>query len=559
MKRNWVLQPKFEEAAGLAKESRIHPVVANILLRRGLKTPAEIFDFLNPSLNSLESPFAFQDMQKAADRIHLAISRKERILIYGDYDVDGITGSAILYPILKKMGADAEAHVPHRVEEGYGLNRDSLERLLQKKFTLVITVDNGITGVDVIKFLNEKGVDVIVVDHHVPKDEVPPAYAIVSGAVFDQKGDPNLAACGLAFKLGWALLGSFDAVKDYLDLVTVGTVADLAPVLGDNRILLKHGLAALAGTKRIGLRALMDKARISKTGVSYRDIAFGLGPRINASGRMGSPLTAFKLLTTDNPVEAQNLAQILEDGNKDRQRVESSAFEEALERVERDFLHESERILVVESADWHEGVLGIVAARLVERYQKPSIVISIKNGVGKGSGRSIPAISIFDSVLKCENLLVNFGGHAQACGLTLKMENLPLFRKKLNEAARLAEPSAAAPDLEVDAELFTEDLDVKFLKDLEKLAPFGPGNRKPLFLSKGMRLRSVPKKRGKDTLQGWMTDAEGKITSEVIGFRAYDRWMKEGRTKSSFNIVYQPVLKEFNGIVSIELQLEDWS
>jgi single-stranded-DNA-specific exonuclease len=562
MKKNWVIHPKLDEALGIAQELGIHPVVANILLRRGFRSPAEITQFLNPSLDTLEIPFAFRDMSKAVERIRLAITRKEKILVYGDYDVDGVTGSAILYPILKKMGADVEVHVPHRVEDGYGLNRASLERLLKKNFTLVITVDNGITGVEAIQFLNDKGVDTIIVDHHVPKGAVPPAFAIISGTVFDQKGDPNLAACGLVFKLGWALLGSFDSVKDYLDLVAVGTVADLAPVLGDNRILLKHGLPILARTKRIGLRALMDKARISKTGVSYRDIAFGLGPRINASGRMGSPLNAFRLLTTENEVEARNLAQLLDDGNKDRQQVESLAFEEALERVERDFLAESERVLVVENEDWHEGVLGIVAARLVERYQKPSIVISMKNGIGKGSGRSIPSFSIFETVLKCEELLLSFGGHAQACGLTLKEENLPLFRKKLNEAARLSEPSSASVPLEIEAEVLLGQWSAGLLKDLDQMAPFGPGNRKPLFLSKGIRLRGALKRRGKDTLQGWVTDEAGKITSEMIGFRSYDRWMKS-RTAAQvaaplFDIVYQPVLKDFNGIASIELQLEDW-
>ena len=511
--------------------------------------------FLNPSLDSLEDPFTFQDMQKAVDRIHLAVSRGEKILVYGDYDVDGITGSAILYPVLKKIGADADVHIPHRMNEGYGLNKESLRTLMAKKYGLVITVDNGITGVDEIRFLAENKVDTIIVDHHTPKGEVPPAYAIISAAVFDQKGDPNLAACGVAFKLGWALLGSLDPMKEYLDLAVIGTVADLAPVLGDNRILLKNGLAVLANSKRPGVRALMDVAKISRKYVSYRDIAFGLGPRINASGRMGSPLTAFRLLTTENPLEARNLAQILDDGNRDRQRVESLAFESAVEQMEEDPLLSETKILVAASSDWHEGVLGIVAARLVERYQKPAIVIAIKNGKGKGSGRSLPAFSIFEAVLPCEKLLENFGGHAQACGLTIKEENILSFRKKLNELT-LA-PSNSAADLAIEAELLPETLNMGFLQDLEKLAPFGPGNRKPLFLSKGLRLRGEPKKRGKDTLQCWMSDGQGKTTCEVVGFRSYSRWVSTPK-RDDFDIVYQPTLKDFNGISSIQLELEDW-
>ena len=556
MKENWVLSPKVDKAQSIAAELKIHPAVVSILLRRELKDSPEISRFLNPSIDSLESPFAFRDMRKAVDRIKAAIAGKERILVYGDYDVDGVTGSAILYPILRKMGADAEAYIPHRMNEGYGLNQESLEKLLKKKFSLVITVDNGITGVKQIDFLNEKGVDVIIVDHHMPKEEMPRAYAIVSACAGGQ-GDPNLAACGLAFKVGWALLGDFEAVREYLDLVTIGTVADIAPVLGDNRVLLKHGLPLVSKTKRVGLKALIERAKLPRN-LSYRDIAFGIGPRINASGRMGSPENAFKLLTTDNKLAAQNLAQILEEGNRDRQRVETTAFEEALERVEQEMLAQTEKIFVLENADWHEGVLGIVASRLVERYQRPSIVISVKQGMGKGSGRSVPHFSLFDFVLKCEDLLVNFGGHAQACGLTIKEANIPTFRNRLNQVVSEHGVSKFSSPLTIEAELSLRELDLKFLQDLEKLAPFGPGNKKPLFLSRGLKLKGEPKKRGKDTLQCWMTDEAGKTTCEVIGFRAFSRWGAT-KTKPVFDVVHQPTLKEFNGITSIELQLEDWN
>ncbi|MGH7198217.1 MAG: single-stranded-DNA-specific exonuclease RecJ [Candidatus Omnitrophota bacterium] len=558
MKKHWVLQPNVDEAQSVASEFKIHPVIASLLLRRGIKTSAEIFRFLNPSLEHLESPFAFSDMQKAVDRIRRAVERKEKILVYGDYDVDGITGSSILFPILKKMGADAEVYIPHRIKEGYGLNRAALEKEVKKKIGLVITVDNGITGADHVAFLQEKGVDVIIVDHHLPKDKVPPAFALVSASVGDKKGDPNLAACGLAFKLGWALLGGFEEVREYLDLVVLGTVADIAPVTGDNRILLKHGLPVLSRTKRLGLRALMDVARVSRGALSYRDIAFGLGPRINASGRMGTPENAFKLLTTDNETLARNLAQLLDDGNRDRQRVEAAAFEEAVDLIERDERAAQEKILVLSSPDWHEGVLGIVASRLVDRYQKPSIVISVREGIGKGSGRSVPLFSLFDCVLRCEDFLMNFGGHAQACGLTIKGENIQPFRSRLNEfAGREFQPPAAFAKLDVESELPLTELDMTFLRDLERIAPFGPGNKKPLFLSRGLRLKGNAKKRGQDTLQCWMTDEAGKTTCEVVGFRAWRRW-NGVRTDGLVDIVHQPALKEFNGIPSIQLELEDW-
>ncbi len=556
MKKHWVLNSWAEGAKRVAEEFDLHPAVASILLRRGLRNSPEIFSFLNASLETLQSPWAFSQMPKAVQRIRQAITRGEKILIYGDYDVDGITGSAILYPVLKKIGADVEVHIPHRMEEGYGLNLESLAKLLKEKpIKLVITVDNGITGIQQVDFLNSNGVDVIIVDHHTPKDETPRAFAIISAAAGDKSGEPNLAACGVAFKLGWALLGDLEPMKEYLDLVTVGTIADLAPVLGDNRILLKHGLEVLGKTKRPGLRALMTVAAISRKAVTYRDIAFGLGPRINASGRMGSPQHAFDLLTTEDPVEAKRLAEFLDGGNRDRQRVEAKAFQDAAKVVEKNRLEESS-VLVVASPEWHEGVLGIVASRLVERFQKPSIVISLKEEMGKGSGRSIPSFSLFDSVLTCEDLLINFGGHAQACGLTIHKDKIDLFRQRLNESSKNFLQWDKRIPLEIESELPLAELDLKFLKDLERLAPFGPGHQKPLFLSKGLRLKGEAKKRGKDTLQCWMTDKSGKTTCEVIGFRSYERWTSQ--KQEAYDIVHQPTLKDFNGIPSIQLELEDW-
>ncbi|HTL70755.1 MAG TPA: single-stranded-DNA-specific exonuclease RecJ [Candidatus Eisenbacteria bacterium] len=554
LKKKWVLNPRPAAASKAAADLGIHPEIASILIRRGVTEPDAMARFLDPSPETLESPFVFRDMRKAVDRIRLAVSRGEKILVYGDYDVDGVTGTAILYPVLKRLGADVSAHIPHRVNEGYGLNRDSLEARLKEGFGLVVTVDNGITGKSQIEYLVSRGVDAILVDHHLPKDGLPPAHAIVSSVV--GPGDGNLAACGLAFKLGWALLGSYKEVEEYLDLVAVGTVADLAGVLGENRILLKQGLALLARTRRPGLRALLEVAGVSRRAPSYRDIAFGLGPRINAAGRMGSPLAAFELLTTTDPAEARRLARLLDDGNRDRQRVEAEAYRQAHERLDAE--SELDRVLVVESDGWHEGVLGIVAARLVERYHRPSIVIALKEGMGKGSGRSVASFSLFDSVLQCEDLLVTFGGHAQACGLTIRRENVGAFREKLNAVAAQARQLSGTSELLIEGELSPTELDLKFLRDLERLAPFGPGHQKPFFRSKGMRVKGDVRKRGKDTLSCWMTDASGKMTCEVVGFRLHERWQTEER-KAAYDIVYQPSLAEFNGIVSIQLELEDWA
>ena len=557
---DWRVHPALEEAAPLASQLQIHPLVVSILMRRGLRSAADMTRFLAPALSDLQDPFAFSDMRIAVERIQKAIADKAKILVYGDYDVDGVTASAILWPVLRDMGADVEIHLPHRIKEGYGLNRNSLERWVERGVSLVITVDNGITSLDAVRFLKEKGLGVILVDHHVPKDEVPPADAILSGALPGRGGDPSLAACGLAFKLVWALLGDFEKAKPYLDLVTLGTIADLAPVEGENRVLLKWGLPILSRSRRPGIRALMNVARIHPDHVSYRDIAFGLGPRINAAGRMGSAMNAFKLLTTENDLEARNLAQILEAGNKERQHAEAEAFRQAAQFVEEKISKEERHILIVESGDWHEGVLGIVAARLVERFQRPAIVIAMReDGTGKGSGRSLPYFSIFDHVYQCEDLLEAFGGHAQACGLTIRSEKLNEFRRRLNALAAHTLASAdESAGVWLEGELRPAQLEATLVRDLEKLAPFGPGNARPLFISRAMHVRGDVKKRGKDTLQCWMSDSEEKVTCEVVGFRSFERWQAQAQKKREFDIVYQPTLRSFNGITSITLELESW-
>lgn len=552
-----MVHPAHDRAGSIARELRIHPAIAKILLQRGHTDVSAIARFLNPTQDLLEDPFVFTDMRKSVERIRLAVTRKERILVYGDYDVDGITGSSILYPALKRLGASVDVHIPHRMNEGYGLNRDSLETLLENGFSVVITVDNGITGVEQIKFLTGRGIDVIIVDHHTPKDELPPAFAILCAHAGEKKGDPYLAACGLAFKLAWALLGSYEAAEEYLDLVALGTIADIAPVLGDNRTLLKNGLKMLARSKRPGIRALMEVARISPNTVSYRDIAFGFGPRINAAGRMGSPLNAFKLLTTDDPAEAKELAAFLDRGNKDRQKLEAEAFSEAADIAEALLAEKNDSVIILEDPGWHEGVLGIVAARLVEKFHKPSIVISMKNGVGKGSGRSIPGFSIFEAVRPYEELLENFGGHAQAIGMTIKEGRVPELRRLVNEGAKNHDLLELTPELVIESEIAFEDLNLEFLKDLNKLEPFGPGNPKPYFLSKGLRIKGEAKKRGKDTLYCWLTDPKGMTTCEAVGFRMFDRWSSAAK-KPIFDVVYRPALVEFHGITHIQLELEDW-
>ncbi len=555
--RAWHLHPKVPSAARLSAELDLHPELVSILVRRGHADASSITRFLDPEPSTLQDPFIFRDMAKAVERLRLAGRRRERVLVYGDYDMDGVSACAVLLPALLELGADAEAHLPDRVRDGYGLRREPLERLLAGGFSVVVTVDNGLTQIDAVRFLTEKGIDVIVVDHHLPKDVLPPAFAIVSAAV--GPGDPDLAACGLAFKLVWALRGSYAAAEECLDLVALGTVADVAGVAGENRILLKKGLELLRRTRRPGLRALLRSARLGRSVITYRDLAFALVPRLNAAGRMGSAGDALRLLTATDEAEAGTLARALEKGNRDRQRVEASIYAEAVRQAD-GILVPGDAAVVVAGEDWHEGVIGIVAARLAERYRRPAIVIALKAGKGKGSGRSLPSIGLLDAVAACEELLVEFGGHSQALGLTIRSEQVGPFRSRLNEALRSAGPGRpAGATLEIEGEIAPAELDLRFLKDLERLAPFGPGHRRPVFLTRGMRLRGEPARKGKDTLHAWMSDSAGKTVCEVVGFRMFERWLKASPKKKNFDVVHQPALTERDGIASIQLELEDWS
>lgn len=561
MKRIWKIRRQYDAAKHLAEELKVHPVVGLLLAQRGFCEHSAAAQFIDPTFENLEEPSVFRDMPRAIEVIRLAISEQKLILIYGDYDADGITASAILYGGLKKFGARVEVYIPNRLTDGYGLNRKTLESLLKKKPGVVVAMDNGIGGAKEVCYLKENGVQVIIADHHLPKGDVPEADAVLNVCRMEaNKSSANLAACGIAFKMVWALSGNLAEALSYLDLVTLGTVADLAPVLGDNRILLKEGLRSLAQSSRAGIKALIASAKISPKFLGYRDIAFGLGPRINASGRLGTPQDAFRLLTTDNLVEAVNLASMLEEGNKDRQRAEAKAFEEAVRIVEDDPAKDFQKILVVEHPDWHEGIIGIIAQRLVERYRKPAVAISLKEGQAKGSGRSLSSFSLFEHIGKCSEFLEGFGGHAQACGLLIKKENVGKFREACNQRLGDSVEEGLAQNVEimVDTELKLHEIDLRLLHDLEKLAPFGPGNPKPLFLSRGVRLRGDLKKRGQDTLQGWITDAEGRATCEIIAFRAFERFRKSVAREQNLDIVYEPQIREYQGIATIQLGLEDW-
>lgn len=555
MLKTWTTRGQPDAPSDFAITLRLSRIAAGILWQRGYRTIDAARKFLNPSLEEIEDPFAYLDMPKAVERIRHAIDREERILIYGDYDVDGLTGSAILYRVLRRRGARVDAFIPDRARDGYGMKRSALESALKKDTALVIAVDNGITAGAEIKRLVSKKIDVIVVDHHVPQGGLPhAALAIVSAERREGTGESLLAACGLAFKLAWAIEGSFDAVKSHLDLVALGTIADLVALTGENRALARFGLETAAATENTGLGALIKFLKLQGKRITSENVAFGIAPRLNAAGRMGSASDAFKLLVTESEVEAENLVRILDQSNAQRRRIEQDAFREALAEVEKGHHFGRDRVIVVASERWHEGIAGILASRLVERFHRPSFVISLREGVGKGSGRSIPNFLLFQSLESCADLFENFGGHHFACGLVIREERIPDFREQINRAAGdLIAPESLVARLEIDAEVRLDELGPDVFRDLELFEPSGMGNAAPVFLTRRLRVKSECRSVGKSGSAFWVEDESRRTVAEATTFREKLNFAPG----SILDVAYKPLFSDWNGIPSLELLVED--
>lgn len=556
MQKAWEMESLDDSAgAGLAEALGISPVLARLLIKRSVNNPQEARSFLSCGLSSLHDPFLFKDMEKAAARIRSAIENKERVLVYGDYDVDGLTATALLYATLKRYGVHAHNYIPDRVKEGYGLNLEALENARKDGAKLVIAVDCGITAAEEIGFLNKHRIDSIILDHHQPvKGNLPEALAIldpfVPGCRYPYK---HLASVGLVYKLMQALGWSRE---EDLDLVALGTISDVAPLTGENRVLVKHGLKYLAKTQRAGLRALMEVAGIGKKKEFYTEtVGFILGPRLNASGRMNSSMHSLKLLLTDDKEEAKKLAEDLDKSNRERQAMEAAILKEAISKVEREVNFKEHRVIVLHGDKWHPGVIGIVASRIVEKFYRPTILVAFNENTGKGSGRSIRNFHLFDALSKCKEHLIEFGGHEHAAGITISKENIDAFRDSLNAVAHeVLQPLDLVPRLEIDAWISLKDITRKFLKELELLEPFGVGNRKPVFAVKGLSLKAKPKILNYNTLKIWVTD--GELTYEAVGFKkALD--YKLDSASLVFDLAFTPLINVWQGQESIQLQLKD--
>ncbi|PIP68228.1 MAG: single-stranded-DNA-specific exonuclease RecJ [Candidatus Omnitrophica bacterium CG22_combo_CG10-13_8_21_14_all_43_16] len=540
----------------------ISPVIAQLLINRGMADIDKIKSFLKSDVSELYNPFLMKGMSEAVSRIKRALAKKEKILIHGDYDVDGVTATALLFFGLKEFGAEPVYFIPDRLTEGYGLGSNGVEEAVKIKASLVITVDCGISSHEEVEALNKHGIDVVVTDHHEPPRILPDAHAVINP---HQKGcaypDKFLSGVSIAFKLCQALGAELNSRNfwKHLDLVALGTVSDMAPILGENRILVKEGLKLLKnGGSNKGVKALIEVSGIKKDKIGAFEIGFILGPRINAAGRLGYAGIAVELLLTEDDTRARELAKKLNEANQERQKIEKNTLKEALSKMEKDINFKDHRVIVLHNEDWHAGVMGIVASRISDRFNRPAILISTKDGVGRGSGRSIENFHLFEALASCEGFLKEYGGHQYACGLTILEENLPGFIKLINELAKdTMKTEDLTQSLSIDMETGLDALDRKTIEDIEALEPFGEGNPEPVFCSRNLRLAQPVRVLKGEHLKFQVTD--GKKKFDAIGFGMAKDGDIELALKDcgSFDMAYTVSINNWQGINTIQLKIED--
>jgi len=543
------LQVKLSDALG------VHPVIAQLLINRGVTDSSQAKIFLSSNIADLHDPFLLKDMDKAVARIKLAQQNREKVLVHGDYDVDGVTSTAILHKALTKLGLEVINYIPHRVHDGYGLNENVVTVAQTKKVSLLIAVDCGVTANRQVELLNKAGIDVIVIDHHEPSEEgIPAAVAVVDPKRKDCSYPfKHLAAVGLVAKLTHALFGEMQ-VED-LDLVALGTIADVVQLTGENRIIVKAGLPRISATTNKGLSALMEVARIKDKKMRPYHAGFILGPRLNATGRMDSAQKSLDLLLSETDGEAEELAQFLETTNGERQRLQREIIEDAISLVEREVNFRDHKVIVLSKAGWHKGVLGIVASRLAETYYRPAIVISLQDGVGTASARSIEGFHLHEALASCAPMLENFGGHKLAAGLTIREENVDRFRAAINDFAQdILEVRDLMPSLDIDLEVPLSGVSLDLVSLIDDLEPYGEGNPEPVFCSRQLTVKSKPMVMGKETLKFWVTD--GNVALSAVGF-GMSKYKDLVVMNQKIDLAYQLMVDDWNKAPTLGLKIKD--
>ena len=568
MKCRWSCAPAQPLlAAQIAAARRIGPVLAQCLLNRGLSDPGAVEQFLTPRLKLLSDPFLLPNMAAAVDRLFAARERSEPVVIFGDYDVDGVTSTALLMEVLRPLGWRVECYLPHRLDEGYGLSRDGVENCLQKHpATLLLAVDCGSTAFETIAWLRGRNVDAIVLDHHQVSDPPPAAVALVNPQL---AGDElvslrDLCSAGLAFKLAHALvkrgrdaglpgMADFD-LRPLLDLVALGTVADVVPLTGENRIFVSAGLERLNTTQRPGLVALKQIAQCPEQ-LSTMDVGYQLAPRLNAAGRLENALESLQLVLAKDAAEALPLARNLDYHNQERQKIERGITTSVIGAVKARFNPQTDFVIVEGQLLWHIGVVGIVASRVLQQFYRPTFILGGEGDNWRGSGRSIAGFDLAAALRECDDLLVRHGGHAMAAGVTMKPENMDAFRQRLNDLARRTlKPEDLQPLLRLDAEVALREVTLDLLADLDRLKPTGQGNPPVQFWARQLANARPPQRMGaeKQHAKLWVTDR--KVTHEAVWWGVGSTPMPDGK----FDLAFVPQVNDFSGRRMVQLKVLDW-
>jgi single-stranded-DNA-specific exonuclease len=564
--KRWIVREQDpQRAAALARALGVSPVVASLLVARGCDDESSALAFLQPSYDQLHDPYLMLGMREAVSRLQRAIDRAEPILIYGDYDVDGTTGTAVLLRALKLLGARAGFHVPHRFTEGYGIQQPALEQAAADGYKLVVSVDCGIRAHEPLYWAKDHGLDVIITDHHLPdvSEGVPPAYAVLNP---NQRGcgypDKNLAGVGVAFKLVHALFrerGRESQVAAFLKVVAIGTVADVAKLVGENRTIVALGLKDLANAKNVGLRALMEVAGCGDgAGMSAYDVGFRIGPRINAAGRMDAARAVVELFETKDREEARRLAEHLDRRNQERKQVQAEIVARAIAALEGvGDTSEHSHVAVIAGEGWHRGVIGIAASKIAERINRPCVVISVDGEIGHGSARSIEAYHLLNGLTECADLFEKFGGHSHAAGITIKAERIDEFRRRLNAhaALRLTDEDLQ-PYISIDAKLPAEAITFELANQLRALEPFGAGNPRPVFLTRNLRLLSEPLVMKDRHFKLRLAGSEGRPL-ETVWWDGVERTERTPSVNSRIEMAYTIETNTWNNEVRLQLCVED--
>lgn len=557
MSKKWqVYQVDNEKVEQIQQKYEVNKLLATILANRGIVEEKQIDKFLHPKRSDFYNPYEMPDMEIAVSRIIKAIENEEKTIIYGDYDVDGITSVTVLKSFLEERGLEVAEYIPNRLNEGYGLNNNAVEKIASQGYTLMITVDCGISAVEEVRYANELGIETIITDHHEPGNELPAALAVVDAKRKDNKYPfRNLAGVGVVFKLSQAIGMRLDLEEKeylkYLDIVCIGTISDIVPLVDENRVIVKLGLKLVEQTKNLGLRSILKSAGYSK--IDSTTISFGVAPRINASGRMGHQEDALKLFLSKEIDEVNELTQKLNDYNRIRQETEKNIYAEVISKIEKDNLSEKNTIVVM-GKNWHHGVIGIVSSKITEMYFKPSILLCEEDDCGKGSGRSIPGFDLYEALTECKEFIDRFGGHSMAIGINIKKENFENFKNKLEEIATQKHIEDIVPILKIDAQVSLDEISKDMVDSLKELEPFGEENKTPLFVFKNLKIDSIRALSEGKHLKLTLKDSKNIVNA--IGFNLGEL-TNEYKIDDRVDVVGNLEINSFNGMENIQINIKD--